>query len=885
MARMVAIVPHTHWDREWYQPFQTFRLRLVELLDGLLPQLESDPSFTHFLLDGQMAAVDDYVAVRPQEADRLRRLVASGRVAVGPWYVLPDEFLVSGETLIRNLQLGLDRAGAYGGAMEVGYLPDMFGHVAQMPQLLRQAGLEHAVVWRGVPSAVERTAFRWSAPDGSTVRAEYLPVGYANGAAVPDDAKRLLARVAAHEAELGPLLPPGAPLLWMNGADHRGAQPFLGRVVAEVNGLTDDYRLTISPLADYLALADGLTPTEQLPAWTGELRSGARANLLMGVASNRVDVKQAAARAERALERLAEPLCALFLDRSAWPVSVLRLAWLEVVRNAAHDSVCACSADEVVDTVLTRYAEARQVADGLAARALAELGASLSVAGPVVVNPSARTRSGLVELLVTGDGPVAGVQVLATRPGAVSDRTVAGSDVGTVFGQLRTAELAWGGDVVGVDMAEDDSGFSVVVRTGLRRASGAGGGDGGDPTAAALAELYARAGARRHRPVHLRVEHHPYRRVLARVDDVPAYGWSAWSAGTVAAPAVHGTAHTLANGLVRVEVDPDDGTFSLDGVGGLDLLVDDGDAGDTYNYSPPELDAVVDAPATVTVEVEEEGPLRAALRVTRAYDWPERLVDGARSGEVRVAVVTRLELRAGERLVRVTTTVDNRCRDHRLRTWFALPERAVSSVAECAFGLVERGVEAEGGPTERGLPTFPSRRFVSAGGLTVFHEGLLEYELVDEGGALALTLLRCVGVLSGTDLAYRPQPAGPPLPVEGAQMPGRRVLRYAVALHVDDPYALADDAFVPLLVTEGSGAGMRPPAGSLLGVRGAEVSSVRRTDAGALEIRVFNPSTAATTVDLGSRSGWLVDLRGRALSPFDGQFPLRPWGIATVQLP
>ena len=867
-------MPHTHWDREWYQPFQAFRLRLVELLDELLLRLETDPSFTHFHLDGQMAVVDDYLAVRPQAEDRLRRLVGAGRVAVGPWYVLPDEFLVSGETLVRNLQLGLDRAAAFGGAMEVGYLPDMFGHVAQMPQLLRLAGLEHAVVWRGVPSAVDRTAFQWSAPDGSTVRAEYLPVGYANGAAVPDDAKRLLARVRAHEAELGTLLPPGAPMLWMNGGDHRPPQPFLGRVVAEVNGLTDDYRLTVTPLAAYLAEA----PVDDLPRWTGELRSSARTNLLMGVASNRVDVKQAAARAERALERLAEPLCALFLDRSAWPAALLRLAWTEMVRNAAHDSVCACSADEVVDAVLGRYAEARQVGDGLAAQALGRLGASLSVAGPVVVNPSARTRSGLVELLLAGDEPLDGVQVLAARPGAVSDRTVPGADVGSLIGRVRTSEQAFGGDVVGVDLTDDESGLSAVLRTGVVF-------DGvDDATGAALADLYARAGARRHRPVHVRVEHQPYRRALVRADDVPAFGWAAWSAGIVAGPPVQGTGRVLANGLVRVEVDPDDGTFGLDGVTGLDLLVDDGDAGDTYNYSPPELDAVVDAPATVTVEVEEEGPLRAALRVTRAYDWPERLIDGARTGEARAEVVTRLELRAGERLVRVTATVDNRCRDHRLRTWFALPQRAMSSVAECAFGVVERGVEAEGGPTERGLPTFPSRRFVSAGGLTVFHEGLLEYELVDDGRALALTLVRCVGVLSGTDLAYRPQPAGPPLPVEGAQMAGRHVLRYAVALGVEDPYAAADDAFVPLQVATGSGRGLRPPTGSLLGVRGAEVSAVRRTDAGSLEVRLFNPTPSAATVDLGDRSGWLVDLRGRALSPFAGPFVLRPWGIATVQL-
>src|SRR3982074_2480769 len=170
-ARTVAVVPHTHWDREWYSPFQTFRLRLVELLDEFLPRLEADPSYARFLLDGQMAVVDDYLELRPHAEPVLRRLGASGRLGMGPWYILMDEFLASGETIIRNLQVGQERAAAFGGPMPVGYLPDMFGHIAQMPQILKLAGLDHAVVWRGVPSTVDRTAFWWQAPDGSTVRA------------------------------------------------------------------------------------------------------------------------------------------------------------------------------------------------------------------------------------------------------------------------------------------------------------------------------------------------------------------------------------------------------------------------------------------------------------------------------------------------------------------------------------------------------------------------------------------------------------------------------------------------------------------------------------------------------------------------------------------
>ena len=107
--RSIAVVPHTHWDREWYEPFQVFRLKLVSTIDALLDQMEQDASYTHFLLDGQLAVVDDYLEIRPENADRLGALTASGRITVGPWYILMDEFLVSGETIIRNLQAGIGR--------------------------------------------------------------------------------------------------------------------------------------------------------------------------------------------------------------------------------------------------------------------------------------------------------------------------------------------------------------------------------------------------------------------------------------------------------------------------------------------------------------------------------------------------------------------------------------------------------------------------------------------------------------------------------------------------------------------------------------------------------------------------------------------------------
>jgi alpha-mannosidase len=872
--RRVDIVPHTHWDREWYSPFQSFRLRLVDLLDSLLPQLEADPSYAHFLLDGQMAVVDDYLAVRPAAEERLRALATTGRLAMGPWYALPDEFLVSGETLVRNLQRGLRVAARFGGAMDVGYLPDMFGHVAQMPQLLRLFGFEHAVVWRGVPSAVDRSGFLWSSPDGSVVRAEYLPLGYGNGALVPDDAKALLRRIGEFEEEQGDLLV--GPILWMNGTDHLLPQPWLGRVVAEANELSaaagEGYELHICSLAEHVHRA----PTDGLPEWAGELRSGARANLLMGVASNRVDVKQAAAVAERSLERLAEPLSALFLPAEHWPGALLDEAWLEVIRNSAHDSICACSVDEVCDAVLHRFHEATHIAVGLADRAVASLGATVTGSGPVVVNPSARTRGGLVELRLQGAEVPDGCQLVSERPAQrvlmddtpVEVATVMVSELEYVRGILSfTVDAADGTELLHV--AREEAGTLVTP-----------------PVRLELAAIRAsRAGER----VRVRVTNRPAVTVLARVDDVPGYGWSSWTgAGADVAP-VRATDHTLANDRITVEVDPADGTFAVDGHRGLGALVDGGDVGDTYNWCPPDTDTIVDRPTAVRTRVLEAGPLRARLEVVRTFALPTHAADGRREGEREVEITTVLELRAGEDLVRVHVAFDNHgLRDHRLRVHLPLPQPAATSHAECAFAVVERGLVAEGGPTEMGLATFPSRRFVSAGGLTVAHEGLLEYELVDlapdatTASTLALTLLRCTGMLSQGPMATRPLPAGPLTPMEGPQQQGAVTASFAVHVGDRNPYELVDDAFLPLLVTR-AGGGSQPSTGQALAVTGAEVSAVVR-EAGGLRVRVFNPTGDATTVTIDGRHGWLLDLRGRPLRPFEASFELGPWQIATAAL-
>ena len=879
MSRTVSVVPHTHWDREWYRPFEGFRSRLVTAFDEILGVLEQDPRWEGFHLDGQIAAVEDYLEVRPFARGRVRKLVRAGRLAVGPWYVLMDEFCVSGETILRNLETGLDAAERLGCVSTIGYLPDMFGHVAQMPQILRLAGIDQAVVWRGVPSAIRQTAFTWVAPDGSEVRAEYLPVGYASGAFLPDDPADLVRRVEALEAETQHFaLDSAAPLLLMNGTDHQSIQAHLPGTLEAANALQERYRFDLTTLGSYLAAA----PAGGLTRWRGELRSGARSPILMGVLSNRRDLKVAAASAERALEGVAEPMATLWLPADLWPEESLRRAWGEMIRNAAHDSICGCSADEVSRAVLHRYDNASVIAADITASALEIAAVAMGAAGPVVLNPSARCRAGMVEITLPGSDPPTGTQQLRAVPAGRTRRDGLGRDMGMILGEL--ARDGWyepGGTPSSARVTVESGCVELVLRCDAS-------GRGSPRSASVVAEAWALAGANSASPLAVTVERSATQTVLARVADVPGYGWRALQQGPSGEAGPRGVVPVevdpdgMRNGLVAVAIDASSGTFSIDGRPGYGRVVDEGDAGDTYNYCPPKHDRRVDSPSTVEVSVVEHGPLRGRMRISSTYHWPSRLDGDTRSGNERVDVVTELELRAGESAVRVETHFLNRCEDHRVRILLPLPRPSRVTTAACAFSAVERG-EAEGGPREAGLSTYPSRSWVSAGGLTVVHDGLLEHELLPEAGVLAVTALRSTGTLSRPVLATRPNAAGPPLPLQGPQMLGPVSIRYALSVADTDPWALAEDILVPLQVVRGLGSGHLPPSGTRLEVSGAEVSALRRRGE-SIELRVFNPTPEPRTVRVTGHRGSLVDLRGEEIDRWDESFDLGPWKIANARL-
>ncbi len=418
------LVSHTHWDREWYQTYQQFRLKLVHLVDLLLDILDKDPNYRHFMLDGQTIVLADYLQIRPEREEDLRRYIQNGRILIGPWYILPDEFLVSPEATVRNLLEGDRDARKYGPKMTVGYIPDPFGHIGQMPQILRGFGIETASVMRGL--ADEPCEFWWQGPDGSRVLMAYLRASYGNAAGILStgldafvgEAKRLRNELGAHAASPHVLL--------MHGVDHMEPQWETSQAIAYANLRLDGDQMVHSTLPAYLAEVQAALAGVDLPVVTGELRSSKRFPLLPGVLSARMWIKQRNQQCETLLERWADPFSTwaglLPLETAPAgtlraPKAALREAWRLLMLCHPHDSICGCSIDQVHDEMRPRFDQVEQIGEVIAGQSLERLAAAvdseaIDTAAPavqaglaprgaiVVFNATGGPRTGLVSATV-----------------------------------------------------------------------------------------------------------------------------------------------------------------------------------------------------------------------------------------------------------------------------------------------------------------------------------------------------------------------------------------------------------------------------------------------------------------------------------------------------
>lgn len=802
------IVPHTHWDREWYLPFQLFRMRLVRMVDELMDTLESDPSFTCFTLDGQAVLLEDYLEARPESRERLTGLIHDGRIRIGPSYILPDEYLAGQELLVRNLLLGRQVCREFGPETPVAYYPDTFGHVAQMPQIIRGFGMDSFVFWRGLGDEGDRlgTIFRWRGHDGSEVMAIRQLDGYGSvnnlgawltGVRNDDPSRRMetaLLRLEEFRDFARPYMERSGTidLLSGNGTDHQRVQKDLTSLLDGCRFAWPEAEFRISGFGEYAkAVRERLSDQS---VYEGEMCGGRDAHALRGVNSARMWIKQRNEAVERALLEAEIAASLAYLSGTPYPARELRDAWFHLLRNHPHDSICGCSVDEVHRDMEARFDAAEQIALRMRREALAAMAGTEAVwsyredqeADRTAVNLLPWARNGVVRLALPDD-----------LTSARSLRAV-GPD----------------GDLP-VQVVEDDTGKAALVATSAT-------GFGASPVG--------------------------LRRGKSKAEGARLTGKRA-----------------LENEFYRVEV-RSDGTLDLlhkpTGriLTGAHWLEDHGDRGDEYNFCPVEEDTCWDSRGEkMRVRAGMQGPAVASLLLEMTPRLPEGLRPD-RKARLRATRPTRVTvevcLASGVDRVEFVTIVDNQSKDHRLRVVFPAPF-AREMRAEGHFAVLHRPVGAPTfGPNwaEPPASTHHTLGAVEASGVAIFGRGLPEYEgrHAASGTEIALTLLRCVGWLSRDDMPTRPGHAGPELSTPGAQEIGTHRFEYALSLAGEASDAelvrLSQDYRFGLLPGPAGIPAQRPleldgDGFCLAAMKGAE-------DGDGLVLRVYNPGAESVPMSI-----------------------------------
>jgi alpha-mannosidase len=772
MRPILHLIPHTHWDREWYLPLGAHRARLVGMLDDVLDRLAADPRYRTFLLDGQAALLADYLTVRPDRAAEVEQMVRAGRLQTGPWYVLADEQIPAGESLIRNLLLGGSMArrlggSAGGGWMRVLYSPDAFGHPAVLPALSHEFGIAHGVVWRGIGSqAGGRDLFWWAAPDARRILVYHLPpAGYEVGADLPADPARLRGAWDRVRETLFARASTRHVAVFV-GADHHRAHADLVELQASLAAAERGCEVRISTLLEFLSAA--ASEVGELTEISGELRdSYGYTWTLQGVHATRAPLKRRNAALELVLSRHAEPLVAL----GAWAggpaegtaAAILRQAWRDLVECHFHDAICGTCHDDVIRALDVRLTDVESAAAEVQRDALHRLvghDPDRARAHPgsqspalIVWNPSARARGGVV----TGELTFFRQDIPVGPPGPHRVRTGRGF--------RRFALRGPGGERIPIQVLD--------VQPGLERIDAA-----------------------RHYPDLDLVDV-----VLVALETPRLAGMG--NAILEPLPASHATPRgdarairdRLRNGTLEAAL-LNNGTIALhDRRTGLEfprlMAVESGvDLGDTYSYCPPARDRLSRPQRRSPWRVVARGPLLAAATLRQ-----ELLAGpGSPRSRGRVEVATTLELRSGEPFFRLTLQVNNQAPNHRLRIRFPTGAPGVAALAGSQFGTVRRApgavLSAEvlarkpGPPIETPVLTAPAHRFVAVTermrGLAVLAPGFFEYELTPKG-ELLVTLLRAVGELSRSDLATRPGHAAWPAVTPLAQCLGASRIELALA--------------------------------------------------------------------------------------------------------
>lgn len=658
----------THWDREWYQPFQGFRLRLVRMMDEMIDYLEKNNDFGVFHLDGQTIVLEDYLEVRPEQRPRLEKLIKDGRILIGPWYCMPDENLVSGESLVRNLALGTKQSKQWGThAWSVGYLCDTFGHIAQMPQLLKSIGVQYAFLGRGTNQHTTPPFFNWVSPNGDSVLTYKLPdrSGYGTFSMDVIGQRAWEEELAADSNEFaikaseyiqGEKERANVPVVFvLDAMDHEPVHP---QTPAYIERLKQLYPKDILHHTDLVKAFEKVEAfSVQLPIKEGELTEpaklpGPHLHLLTGVLSSRYSIKKRNDQTQSLLEDWLEPMLLLLQNNNiSYPASYRHIAWKHLLQNHPHDSICGCSIDRVHQDMEYRFSQV----EGLCESILNE--------GEYALSGGRHILKGCAEEYIS---------MLCPLPYEAEDTVEITIPFAPDYPKWREP---FGYEEICAFRLIDSDGHEVpyairkISPNSVLRVAG---------DKLVKTDLYT---------LILRIKRTGLGLISLKV--VPSEKPVRYM-GSLARD------YILENQHVKVQVQPNGRLTIVDKKTGStyrDLLglCDDGEIGDGWNSVRPAVDKCVTGDQLESVSIMVSNPYYSELQVKRVMQIPVAMNGNVRSSEeTQLAVTFTIGLGVDDRDVDVRVRVDNRAKDHRLR--LVIPTDVETAVydANQAFSFVQR---------------------------------------------------------------------------------------------------------------------------------------------------------------------------------------------------
>lgn len=867
--RTAHYVVSTHWDREWYESFQDYRFRLVNMLDEVLDLMTADERFAYWQSDGQAILIEDYLEIRPERREQVKRLGEAGRLRIGPWYVLPDEFLPSGEALVRNLQLGIETAAQFGRPSRVGFVCDLFGQTSQLPQILRGFSIDNAFLWRGTSETKHGAIWRWQSPDGSEVIAyRFSPKGgycsYAFGVRkgiLPDEpfAMETAEKGLTELIDFEKTRCPTSSFLLFDGGDHLEIEPRATELHTRVNAQLQDVEIVHSHLEGFIEdlreQRDRITKV-----FKGELRepgeAGDDAWVIPGVLSSRIQLKQANARCENELCLWAEPFAAFAgAAGRAYPHQYLHVAWRYLITNQPHDSACGCSIDQVHKDMEYRFDQSQLISQHVTADSLRH-----------IAFQTQRPELGEKELAVvvfnaTGDELDGPVDLTLRFPveGSPQFHEFFGFENKVAF-RLYDAE---GNEVPYqyVNQRRDQNGYRRVLRK--------------FPVADKRHEVDV--------TVPLRIGPFGYTTLVCKPMEGPTRHLGSMLVDD----------HTIENERLRVSVRPN-GTLSLTDkrtkqtYDSLLTFEERADIGDGWYHGVAVNDQIFSSTAAAAeVGVVADGIAKATLKIVVTMNVPRefRFDEMTRSEQTApLRITSYVTLRKAGEHVEVRTVVENTIRDHRLRVLLPTGTKAKTYLADGAYDVLERPIALRADNArfkELEVETKPQYSWTAvcdagqnARGLAVVSTGLPESAVRDlPDRPIALTLLRSFrrtvftggeegGQIQGThEFAYWVVPFDP----SNGGAPRARLCRLAQRLAAPSRSVQVEPRDI------GSITPTLPASHSFLKCSPgkAVVTAVQQDKAAeALVVRMFNPSEQAIeetiTLPQDIHAAERIDLEGKS---------------------